>query len=212
MYAPYISPSDETFVAHVLTPSSVVRSTSTNCARLNNGSLLVIFRTKHPVIVFTSRTFVILVSEAVVPATNADLCSGSRVLSTLLPVHREQIEMASTGFDQLKAFWYFFGGIIVFGFYITNLFVGVMFEAFLSYKNMDSKGSLISQAERRWRDYEKRLCQVRPLAGSFRLGHKPPPSRASTPPPVLRVLPYTVKFRLPVKANFHSSVCPDVAK
>lgn len=65
--------------------------------------------------------------------------------------------------DQAKAFWYFFGGIIVFGFYITNLFVGVMFEAFLSYKNMDSKGSLISQAERRWRDYEKRLCQVRPL-------------------------------------------------
>ncbi|CAM9140740.1 unnamed protein product, partial [Hapterophycus canaliculatus] len=63
----------------------------------------------------------------------------------------------------LKAFWFFFGGIIVFGFYITNLFVGVMFEAFLSYKNMDSRGSLISQAERRWRDYEKRLCQVVPV-------------------------------------------------
>ena len=96
--------------------------------------------------------------------------------------------MALTGFDQLKAFWYFFGGIIVFGFYITNLFVGVMFEAFLSYKNMDSKGSLISQAERRWRDYEKRLCQVRPLAGSLRLGHKTTaiaceytPSRSSGP-------------------------------
>ncbi|CAM9416805.1 unnamed protein product, partial [Scytosiphon promiscuus] len=63
----------------------------------------------------------------------------------------------------LNAFWFFFGGIIVFGFYITNLFVGVMFEAFLSYKNMDSRGSLISQAERRWRDYEKRLCQVVPV-------------------------------------------------
>lgn len=64
-------------------------------------------------------------------------------------------------FHQSKAFWYFFGGIIVFGFYMTNLFVGVMFEAFLSYKNMDSKGILISQAERRWRDYERRLCQAR---------------------------------------------------
>lgn len=62
--------------------------------------------------------------------------------------------------EQLKAFWYFFGGIILFGFYISNLFVGVMFEAFLSFKNMDSRGSLISQAERRWRDYEKRLCRV----------------------------------------------------
>ena len=61
---------------------------------------------------------------------------------------------------QVKAFWYFFGGIIVFGFYIANLFVGVMFEAFLSYKNMNSSGGLISQAERRWRDYEKRLYQV----------------------------------------------------
>lgn len=62
--------------------------------------------------------------------------------------------------DQLRAFWYFFLGVIVFGFYITNLFVGVMFEAFLSYKNMDSRGRLISQEERRWRDYEKRLCRV----------------------------------------------------
>lgn len=62
--------------------------------------------------------------------------------------------------EQLQAFWYFFGGILVFGFYITNLFVGVMFEAFLSFKNMDSMGNLISQAERRWRDYEKRLSQV----------------------------------------------------
>lgn len=61
---------------------------------------------------------------------------------------------------QLPAFWYFFVGIIVFGFYITNLFVGVMFEAFLSYKNMDQQGRLVSQEERRWRDYEKRLCQV----------------------------------------------------
>lgn len=49
----------------------------------------------------------------------------------------------------------------MFGFYITNLFVGVMFEAFLSYKNMDSAGRLVSQEERRWRDYEKRLGQVR---------------------------------------------------
>ena len=48
----------------------------------------------------------------------------------------------------------------MFGFYITNLFVGVMFEAFLSYKNINSEGSLISQAERRWKDYEKRLYQV----------------------------------------------------
>ncbi|CAM9335645.1 unnamed protein product, partial [Sphacelaria rigidula] len=61
------------------------------------------------------------------------------------------------------AFWYFFAGIIVFGFYITNLFVGVMFEAFLSYKNMDGDGKLVSQEERRWRDYEKRLCQVSPV-------------------------------------------------
>jgi len=35
-----------------------------------------------------------------------------------------------------------------------------MFESFLGYKNMDSRGVLISQAERRWRDYEKRLGQV----------------------------------------------------
>lgn len=62
--------------------------------------------------------------------------------------------------EQNPAFWYFFAGIIVFGFYITNLFVGVMFEAFLSYKNMDGDGKLVSQEERRWRDYEKRLCQV----------------------------------------------------
>ena len=61
---------------------------------------------------------------------------------------------------QLKAFWFFLGGIIIFGFYITNLFVGVMFESFLGYKNMDSNGVLISQAERRWRDYERRLGQV----------------------------------------------------
>ncbi len=61
---------------------------------------------------------------------------------------------------QLKSFWFFFGGIIIFGFYITNLFVGVMFESFLGFKNMDSRGVLISQAERRWRDYEKRLGQV----------------------------------------------------
>lgn len=71
---------------------------------------------------------------------------------------------------QLKAFWFFFGGIIVFGFYITNLFVGVMFEAFLSYKNMDNSGNLISQAERRWRDYEKRLCQVWMLRLGLLLG------------------------------------------
>lgn len=48
----------------------------------------------------------------------------------------------------------------MFGFYITNLFAGVMFEAFLSYKNMDEQGRLVSQEERRWRDYEKRLSQV----------------------------------------------------
>lgn len=66
-----------------------------------------------------------------------------------------------SGRAQLAAFWYFFAGIILFGFYITNLFVGVMFEAFLSYKNMDSAGRLVSQEERRWRDYEKRLGQVR---------------------------------------------------
>ena len=57
----------------------------------------------------------------------------------------------------------------MFGFYIANLFVGVMFEAFLSYKNMNSSGGLISQAERRWRDYEKRLYQVclTPFFGSM---------------------------------------------
>ncbi|CAM9490330.1 unnamed protein product [Ectocarpus fasciculatus] len=72
----------------------------------------------------------------------------------------------------LQAFWYFFGGILVFGFYITNLFVGVMFEAFLSFKNMDSMGNLISQAERRWRDYEKRLSQVVPtVAPCSCVGH-----------------------------------------
>lgn len=60
----------------------------------------------------------------------------------------------------MQAFWYFFVGIILFGFYITNLFVGVMFEAFLSYKNMGRQGKLVSQEERRWRDYEKRLRQV----------------------------------------------------
>ncbi|CAN0102719.1 unnamed protein product [Ectocarpus sp. 12 AP-2014] len=71
-----------------------------------------------------------------------------------------------------QAFWYFFGGILVFGFYITNLFVGVMFEAFLSFKNMDSMGNLISQAERRWRDYEKRLSQVVPtVAPCSCVGH-----------------------------------------
>lgn len=63
--------------------------------------------------------------------------------------------------EQTSCFWYFFFGVIIFGFYITNLFVGVMFEAFLSYKNLDSQSRLVSQEERRWRDYEKRLLQVR---------------------------------------------------
>lgn len=50
--------------------------------------------------------------------------------------------------------------MVIFGFYVTKLFVGVMLEAFLSYKNVDNTGRLISQEEKQWRDYEQRLSQV----------------------------------------------------
>ena len=63
-------------------------------------------------------------------------------------------------FTQPQAFWYFFGGVVIFGFYATKLFVGVMLEAFLAYKNVDSTGRLMSQEEKQWHDYERRLSQV----------------------------------------------------
>lgn len=84
----------------------------------------------------------------------------------------------------------------MFGFYITNLFVGVMFEAFLSYKNMDSKGGLISQVERRWRDYEKRLCQVCVCrtAQFVRLGENPSASHTITLPPSPLIMSLSCTF------------------
>uniref|UniRef100_A0A7S3XWM2 Ion transport domain-containing protein n=1 Tax=Heterosigma akashiwo TaxID=2829 RepID=A0A7S3XWM2_HETAK len=60
------------------------------------------------------------------------------------------------------SFLYFFIGIFFFGFYFTNLFIGVVFQKFLGSKTVGEDGLLKSQEDRQWQDYKKRL-EVVPL-------------------------------------------------
>ncbi|CAM9393828.1 unnamed protein product [Chrysoparadoxa australica] len=60
------------------------------------------------------------------------------------------------------SFLYFAFGLVFFGFYLTQLFIGVITAQFLLLKARGQEGYLLSGDERRWMDYQNRLEGVKP--------------------------------------------------
>lgn len=67
--------------------------------------------------------------------------------------------------DNIQGFWYFFLGVMFFGFYLTNLLIGIVFESFLRDQSIDQRGRVIEH--RHWVQYEKRLRGVQPLHAAY---------------------------------------------
>jgi hypothetical protein len=83
------------------------------------------------------------------------------------PIYWSAMDMTGPGlqpkaYNSPMAFSFFFFGLALFGLYLMQLFLGVVFETFLVEKAKGADGLLMSSDERRWSEYQQRLEKVVP--------------------------------------------------